>query len=127
MISYIRDAEPICTNAIQNIHILNYISKFLTEIELNNVKLALQTVEVKKVLVCEIPCRMKLGKSLTYARFLKAGSILTADMICAKVSEPYGISAELFSDFIGRKLLIEVHYEENLMENHFVSDFKNTK
>lgn len=64
MVSCIRDAERLSTNAIQHVQILNYMSTISNESELNDVKLALQTVEEKKILNCEIPCRMKLGKSL---------------------------------------------------------------
>lgn len=120
MISYIRDVESICLHDKNTRQILDYISKLPIASELNNVKLALKRVAEKKILDCEIACRMKLGKSLVYAMSLKAGSILSTDMICAKVSEPFGVSAEYFGDFIGRKLLIEVQFEENLIENHFI-------
>lgn len=123
MISNIRNAETICTDSIKNIDILDYISNLSTETEVTNVKLALESVEEKKLLDCEIPCRVKLGKSLVYTQFLQEGTILTAHMICAKVSEPFGVSAEYYNNFIGKKLLVKVQYEENLLENHFTRDF----
>lgn len=121
LISHIRHAECIFTKSIANNEIMNFLSTFSNETELNNFKLAMKTVEQKAILECERPCQMKLGKSLVYSRFLELGSILTADMICAKVSEPFGISAERFDEFVGCKLLIEVNFEENLMENHFIT------
>lgn len=120
MISYIRNAECCRTDDMQIEEIFSYIAKLPVATEMKNVKLALKRVAEKKILDCEIPCRMKLGKSLVYAMHLNAGSILTADMICAKVNEPFGIAAEHFNDFIGRKLLIDVEFEENLMENHLI-------
>lgn len=122
LISYIRDVEHISTKTIDSKDILNVLSNLMpNQNELNNVQLALKSVEQKKILDCEVPCRMKLGKSLVYSRFLKAGSILTADMICVKVSEPFGISAERFDEFVGRQLQTEVQFEENLMANHFIA------
>lgn len=127
LISYIRKVEHISLKTTDSKEILNNLSNLMTnETELKNVQLALKSVKQKKVLDCEMPCRMKLGKSLVYSKFLKPGSILTPEMISVKVSEPFGISAERFDEFIGRRLQTEVQFEENLMENHFVK-FLNDK
>lgn len=125
MISHIRDAERVYTDDMNNEQILDFISKFSTTTEVNNVKVALTGVAQKKILDCEMSCRMKLGKSLVYAKSLVAGSILTADMILAKVSEPFGISGEHFDKFIGQRLIVNVRTEENVMENHFESTVQN--
>ncbi|XP_037035635.1 sialic acid synthase [Bradysia coprophila] len=122
MISRIRDAERISKDDMENEQILEIISRWSHATEVDNVRLALSGVAQKKILDCEMMCRMKLGKSLVYAKSLSRGPILTTDMIVAKVSEPFGISAERFDNFIGQRLVVDVRAEENLMENHFISN-----
>lgn len=120
LISYIRLVENIEPHDIRNEQtILNALSTLLTTTELDDVKLAIKTVENKSVLQCEMNCRLKLGKSLVYRNNLKIGTTLTDDDICAKVSEPFGISAERFNEFVGHSLLKDVVLDENLNETHF--------
>lgn len=102
--------------------ILEILRKFATEAELNDVQIALRPITEKRVLDCEMECRNKLGKSIVYRRNVKSGSVLTSDTICVKVSEPFGISAEKSEQFIGRILCKNVFADENLSENHFISD-----
>lgn len=121
MISFIRGIELIRSNEIMsNGQILDYISRLSIATELNDVKSALNTVFVgKKILDCEMPCRMKLGKSLVYRNSLISGATLTEDDICAKVNEPFGISAEHFDKFVGQILIKDVRSDENLDDSHF--------
>lgn len=91
----------------------------MSTIELIDVKFAIAPLPRKSVLECEIPCRLKLGKSLVYRNSLKSGTTLTEDDICAKVSEPFGISAERFEEFIGKTLNKHVTEDENLDDNNF--------
>lgn len=99
--------------------LLTFLSTFMRADELNDVKLALASVQTKHVLDCELACRLKLGKSLVYRNNLKCGTILTNDDICAKVNEPFAISAERFDEFVGKTLHCDVIADENLEETHF--------
>lgn len=120
LISHIRLVENIAPNVIRNDQtILNALSALVSTKELDDVKLAIRTVEKKSVLECEMNCRLKLGKSLVYRSNLKSGTILTEDDICAKVNEPFGISAERFNEFVGHILLRDVVLDDNLDETHF--------
>lgn len=84
-----------------------------------DVKLAIAPLPKKSILECEMPCRLKLGKSLVYRSNLQSGTTLTENDICAKVSEPFGISAERFDEFIGKTLHKYVSEDENLHETNF--------
>lgn len=99
--------------------ILKYLSEFVSVDELESVKLALAPVTRKQILDCEMPCRLKLGKSLVYCMDFKSATKITENMICAKVTEPFGISAEHFDDFVGRTLCMNVIADHNLDEKHF--------
>lgn len=111
--------------SVENIHatrdqgVPDILSGMLNKEELRDVEEAMAPVQLKRVLDCEMPCRLKLGKSLVYRNNLEAGVILSADDICAKVNEPFGISAERYYDFIGNTLLNSVVADENLVESHF--------
>lgn len=117
LISHIRLVENINFDNDQDL--LNALSSFLPTNELDNVKLAIKPVDKKSVLDCEMICRLKLGKSLVYRNNLASGSKLQDDDICAKVNEPFGISAERFYKFVGRILIKDVVVDENLHETHF--------
>lgn len=107
------------TQAADNQIILDLLAPLLSDIELTDVKLAIAPLPRKSVLECEMPCRLKLGKSLVYRNSLQSGATLTEQDICAKVSEPFGISAERFDEFIGKTLTKSVSVDENLHETNF--------
>lgn len=121
LVSHIRhiearvDAIPKYDNTI-----LTTIADLLDESYVESVKLALKPIDCKRILECELPCRLKLGKSLVYRTTLKFGTKITEDEICAKVSEPFGISAERIDEFIGRILSTDVLADETLDEAHFI-------
>lgn len=97
-----------------------FLTQLLTDAELNDVKLALAPVaHGKHIQPCELACRLKLGKSLVYQGNLKCGATLNEHDICAKVSEPFGISAEHFDEFVGKVLTKNVCQDENLAIDHF--------
>lgn len=97
-----------------------FLTQLLTDAELNDVKLALAPVaHGKHIQPCELECRLKLGKSLVYRGNLKCGATLNEQDICAKVSEPFGISAEHFDEFVGKVLTKNVCQDENLAIDHF--------
>lgn len=100
--------------------VLDFLSKFLTESELSDVKLAIAPIQRKCIQECEMACRLKLGKSLVYRKSLKCGQIVSIEDICAKVSEPFGISAEFFDNFIGQTLCKDVEMDENVHDAHFM-------
>lgn len=113
------EGQSLPTAAADDQVILDLLSPILSPIELTDVKLAIAPLPQKSVLECEMPCRLKLGKSLVYRNSLQFGTTITEDDICAKVSEPFGISAERFDEFIGRKLSKDVTEDENLNDTHF--------
>lgn len=121
LISRIRSIEKtsLTFELLDDQSVLDYLSTFLTECELNDVKLAIAPMQPKCIQQCEMACRLKLGKSLVYRKPLKSGQTLTIDDICAKVSEPFGISAEYFEKFIGKTVCTDVDIDENVDETHF--------
>lgn len=100
--------------------VLEFLTPPLNESELMDVKLALAPVtNGKYIQPCEMECRLKLGKSLVYRDDLKCGQTLSEHNICVKVSEPFGISAEHFDEFLGKILTKNVCQDENLAIEHF--------
>lgn len=89
--------------------------------ELATVRYALDANIEKRVFDCEMPCRLKLGKSLVYRNEMKSGEIVTIDDICVRVAEPFGISAERLEEFAGRTLCVDVFADNILEEVHFKS------
>lgn len=73
---------------------------------------ALKPIATKKILNCEMECFNKLGKSLVFCKALAAGTFITEDHICAKVSEPRGIPADRFYDFLGLETTRMVEVDE---------------
>jgi len=55
----------------------------------------------KAIRPSEEACRSKLGKSLVAARDLKAGTVLSEELLTVKVAEPHGIRPERLSSVIG--------------------------
>lgn len=99
--------------------VFDFLSPFLTDNERSDVRFAMASIQQKRIEECEIPCRLKLGKSLVYRSNMTVGGKLRDDDICAKVNEPFGISAEHFDSFIGKILRENVLADENLTECHF--------
>ncbi|XP_053209836.1 sialic acid synthase-like [Panonychus citri] len=60
----------------------------------------------------EIPCYLKLGKSIVTTRTIKKGETINESMLDIKVSEPPGIAAHKFYQLIGRKV------NKDLMEDN---------
>lgn len=99
--------------------VLEQLAPLLNATELNEIKIALRPIQSKQIQPCEMECRSKLGKSLVYRGNLKIGTTLSAHDICVKVSEPFGISAEHFDEFIGKTLAQNVFNDGNLAIEHF--------
>ena len=99
--------------------IFRLLTPILGQSELNDVKMALAPVKCKQIQNCEMECRFKFGKSLVYHSNLKSGTTLSEYAICAKVSEPFGTSAEHFDKFIGKILIKKINQDENLTIEHF--------
>lgn len=120
LVVHIRQIET-CVDAIakNDKTILSTITDLLDKSYIESVTLALKPVECKRILECELPCRSKLGKSLVYRKAVKFGGKITEREICAKVSEPFGISAERLDEFTGRILRTDVLADESLDEVHF--------
>lgn len=83
-------------------------------------KLALTPISTRYIFDCEYDCFNKLGKSLVYRRSLREGSVLTAEDICAKVSEPSGIPADRYFHFVGLTLQEDVFVDDNVIHTHFL-------
>jgi len=87
--------------------------------DLKRVDMALGT-HAKTVHDSEKNVKRKMGKSIYYAKNLKAGAIITKDNITIKC--PFdGISASEFKHFIGKKLLVDVKEDDPLQHSHFKS------
>lgn len=99
--------------------VIELLAPILSEPEMMEVKLALAPVQRKEIQLCEMECRLKLGKSLVYRSNLIGGTILSGNDICAKVNEPFGLSAEKFDEFVGKTLTQNVLKDDNLTAEHF--------
>lgn len=120
MAQIIRAVESTALSSNSEDEILRVLAPFdPSKKELRALSLALSEVTGKSILDSEIPCKIKLGKSLVYRRALRRGAILTKEDVCVKVSEPNGIPAELIDDFLGRELHRNVDEEANVSEDHF--------
>ncbi|XP_031631388.1 sialic acid synthase [Contarinia nasturtii] len=119
LITRIRSIENSLPTVTDEQTILDFLSTVLTKDELSDVKLAMASLPKKQILDCERPCRMKLGKSLVYRSHLKCGTTISPNDICAKVNEPFGISAEHYDNYLGKMLNKNVVTDENLDESHF--------
>lgn len=122
LVARIRSIEthlPCGIDDVDDKTVLELLKPLLNEPELNDVKMALTPVQCKQIQTCEMECRLKLGKSLVYRGDLKIGTTLSEHDICIKVSEPFGISAEHFDEFIGKILKQNVFNDGNLAIEHF--------
>lgn len=99
--------------------VLEFLSRYLNNTELFDVKMAMASNESKQILDCELSCRLKLGKSLVYQKDLKCGEKLCRDDISVKVTEPFGISAEYLDEMVGKTLVENVFEDENVERAHF--------
>ncbi len=70
----------------------------------------------KSIFPCELMCKNKLGKSLVYTRDLTAGQCLTQSDISVKVSQPSGVSSELFDDVVGQVLMRDVSFDDPVLK-----------
>ena len=84
--------------------------------DLKRVDIALGTYE-KTVHDSEKNAKRKMGKSIYYAKDLKAGTVLTKDNITIKC--PFdGIPASEFKHFLGKKLSVSVKEDDPLQLSH---------
>ncbi|XP_020816605.1 sialic acid synthase [Drosophila serrata] len=78
----------------------------------NELEEALRAVHDKNILLCEVPCRNKLGKSIVTTRNLNKGHCLQMGDLAIKVSEPSGLTAEVFFEILGKKVTVSVCEDE---------------
>ena len=71
----------------------------------------------KVLLSVEAPMKRKLGKSVVAVGDLKAGTILTQEMLTVKNAEPCGIPPQDFEKVVGAKLLRDLEDDETVEEN----------
>lgn len=116
---YIKTHENTVRSDEAIIKILQEINPPINE-NLDTIKLALTPITTRYIFDCEFDCFNKLGKSLVYRRNLCEGSVLTADDICAKVSEPSGIPADRYFHFVGLTLQEDVSVDDNVIHTHFL-------
>lgn len=85
------------------------MQKILGESGMERIQSALLPVEARSgPFLCEIPCKLKLGKSLVASKDLKQGAVLRRKDLEVKVSEPQGISAEHYNCVIGSILNVDI-------------------
>ncbi|XP_017474549.1 PREDICTED: sialic acid synthase [Rhagoletis zephyria] len=87
----------------------------------NVIELALKEVKHRIVLPSELPCKIKLGKSIVTAKYLKAGDSLKRSDLCIKVSEPNGIPADHFDSVIGRILKCDIDEDSPILFSHLIA------
>ncbi|XP_017026907.1 sialic acid synthase [Drosophila kikkawai] len=78
----------------------------------NELAEALRDVHDKDIMLCELPCRNKLGKSIVATRNLSKGHRLQLNDLAIKVSEPRGLTAETYWDILGKELTDSVCEDE---------------
>lgn len=93
-------------------HLLNKLDELKSA--LNDVK-----AEDKKMLDCETNCFNKLRKTLVYARDISAGKIIQTIDFDIKVNTVQGVPTERASSLIGKKLLIDVNFDQAVQFEHF--------
>jgi sialic acid synthase len=86
-----------------------------------NLNEALADIAERKVFDCELPCRLKLGKSLVYSENLAVNHIIGAQDLCVKVSGG-SLSAELFYTVIGQRLVKAVFQDTSVCDDDFVAN-----
>lgn len=67
-----------------------------------NVNKSLVKICERNIMDCELPCRMKLGKSLVTSKCIWRGETFSLENVCIKVSEPPGLTAEKLSHCLGK-------------------------
>lgn len=92
----IQDKSDIC-DVLQGLKLFNEDIKNIVEVATNE-------VGERQIYDCEWSCKTKLGKSLVYSNAFFKDQVLTAKDIKVKVSQPNGLSAEHFDEFIGKVL-----------------------
>lgn len=100
--------------------VLKEIHPTATNEHLESVKLALAPISSRYTFDCEYDCLNKLGKSLVYRRNLNEGTVLSADDICVKVSEPSGIPADRYFHFVGLTLQEDVSADDIVIHTNFL-------
>ncbi|XP_055545716.1 sialic acid synthase [Wyeomyia smithii] len=125
LIEYIRSVENLCVQPNME-DILSVLSKVLKDNEINpdDLKEALKPVTIadRKLLLSEIPCFQKLGKSLVYKNDFTRGHVLTRNDINVKVSEPHGIRPEFLASVLGQRVVRSCFRDEPIMESDLMKD-----
>ncbi|XP_053961465.1 sialic acid synthase [Anastrepha ludens] len=112
LVKFIKKFEKL--GPLNNDQVLNILHKN------KDVELALTQVQSRTILLSELPCKMKLGKSIVAVKYLKAGDTLKLRDLCIKVSEPMGISAEHFDSILGKVLATDVDGDSPIMFQHLL-------
>uniref|UniRef100_A0A8C5DHT0 N-acetylneuraminate-9-phosphate synthase n=1 Tax=Gouania willdenowi TaxID=441366 RepID=A0A8C5DHT0_GOUWI len=71
----------------------------------------------KMMLPSEKTCHDKLGKSLVAKAAIPKGTVLSLDMFNVKVSEPKGISPENMDKLVGKKINVDVAYDDAILDS----------
>ncbi|XP_053697880.1 sialic acid synthase [Sabethes cyaneus] len=125
LVNYIRTVENICVESNTE-DILNVLSQILMDKDFNSEDLrhALKPVTMtdRKLLVSEVACFQKLGKSLVYKNFVPQGHKLIKSDIDVKVSEPHGIRPEFLKSVVGKHVIRPCNRDEPITESDLVKD-----
>ncbi|XP_033840230.1 sialic acid synthase-like [Periophthalmus magnuspinnatus] len=69
----------------------------------------------KMLLPCEKNCHDKLGKSVIAKMDIAKGTVLSVDMFAVKVGEPKGITPEKMQQLVGKKLKVDVAFDDSIL------------
>ncbi|CAL9700510.1 unnamed protein product [Knipowitschia caucasica] len=72
---------------------------------------------IKQMLPCEKSCHDKLGKSVIASRDIVKDTVLSLDMFAVKVGEPQGIPPEKMEQLLGKKILVDVGFDDSILPN----------
>ncbi|XP_058448242.1 sialic acid synthase [Malaya genurostris] len=117
LVHCIRNVENL---VIDHDQISAILSQVMNESDYDGDELSLALKEVsiydRKLLLSEVPCHTKLGKSLVFMRNVRQGQTLTMYDVGVKVSEPHGISPIWFDRVIGQKVNRVCHQDDPILE-----------
>ncbi|XP_029950436.1 sialic acid synthase-like [Salarias fasciatus] len=71
----------------------------------------------KMMLPSEKGCHDKLGKSVVANKKIAKDTVLSLDMFAVKVGEPKGIAPENMNQLVGKKIKVDVEYDDSILEN----------
>ncbi|XP_001864749.2 sialic acid synthase [Culex quinquefasciatus] len=113
LVRYVRAVEGM---KVEGERIVEVLSSVLEARDFNGEELALAlrsvTGEDRKLLVSEVACHKKLGKSLVFAGDFAKGHKLREEDVAVKVSDPHGLSPTWYDQVVGRTVARDCRQDE---------------